>query len=79
MCMCVHACKDTMCILHIHVHVHVQGTYMCQCGAVIVYIVVNPQHACAARVTVLGLYVCLSVCPLKGVFSTNALLNSLSA
>ena len=30
---------------------------------IIIIFLINPQRACAARVTVLGLSVCLSVCP----------------
>ena len=33
------------------------------CALVFFIVVINPRCTCAARVTVLGLFVCLSVCP----------------
>ena len=42
--------------------IHTKGLLKSCVGSIIGYKLINPRRACAARVTVVGLCVCLSVC-----------------
>ena len=51
-----------ICVLH-HCTIYVyKASRSCLLAIPIFHIIINPRRACAARVTVLGLCVCVSVC-----------------